>query len=99
VKTRGNPRIHPWQRQRMRKPGRPGGNIERRSWRSAIPIDERATVEVTHHGGRQLTPNGVGIRNPAFDVTPARYISAIITERAVLRTPYAESLKATQISQ
>jgi methylthioribose-1-phosphate isomerase len=65
----------------------------------AIPIEERATVEVTHHGGRQLTPNGVGIRNPAFDVTPARYISAIITERAVLRTPYAESLKATQISQ
>ena len=37
----------------------------------AIPIEERSPVEVTHHGGKQLTPNGVGICNPAFDVTPA----------------------------
>jgi methylthioribose-1-phosphate isomerase len=59
----------------------------------AIPIEERPFIEVTHHGGRQLTPNGVGIRNPAFDVTPAKYISAIITERGVLRAPYGESLK------
>jgi len=58
-----------------------------------IPIEERPAVEVTHHGGRQLTPNGVGIRNPAFDVTPAKYITAIITERGVLRPPYGESLK------
>jgi methylthioribose-1-phosphate isomerase len=59
-----------------------------------IPIEERAAVEVTHHGGKQLTPNGVGICNPAFDVTPAKYIAAIITERGVLRAPYGESLKA-----
>jgi methylthioribose-1-phosphate isomerase len=59
----------------------------------AIPIEERPAVEVTHHGGRQLTPNGVGIYNPAFDVTPAKYIAAIITERGVLRAPYNESLK------
>jgi methylthioribose-1-phosphate isomerase len=59
----------------------------------AIPIEERPHVEVTHHAGRQLTPNGVGICNPAFDVTPARYISAIITERGVLRAPYTESLR------
>jgi methylthioribose-1-phosphate isomerase len=59
----------------------------------AIPIEERAAVEVTHHGGKQLTPNGVGIENPAFDVTPAKYVTAIITERGVLRAPYAESLK------
>ncbi|MGA9070835.1 MAG: S-methyl-5-thioribose-1-phosphate isomerase [Terracidiphilus sp.] len=58
-----------------------------------IPIEERPAVEVTHHGGKQLTPNGVGIRNPAFDVTPAKYITAIITERGVLRPPYGESLK------
>lgn len=60
----------------------------------AIPIEERSPVEVTHHGGKQLTPHGVGIRNPAFDVTPARYVTAIITERGVLRAPYSESLQA-----
>lgn len=59
----------------------------------AIPIEERSPAEVTHHGGKQLTPHGVGICNPAFDVTPARYVTAIITERGVLRAPYAESLK------
>jgi methylthioribose-1-phosphate isomerase len=59
----------------------------------AIPIEERPAIEVTHHGGKQLTPNGVGIYNPAFDVTPAKYIAAIITERGVLRAPFDESLK------
>jgi len=63
-----------------------------------IPIEERPAVEVTHHGGKQLTPNGVGIRNPAFDVTPAKYIAAIITERGVLRAPYGESLKAMELA-
>lgn len=62
----------------------------------AIPIEERPAVEVTHHGGKQLTPNGVGICNPAFDVTPAKYIAAIITERGVLRAPLDESLKAME---
>ncbi len=55
----------------------------------AIPIEQRAAAEVTHHGGKQLTPNGVGIENPAFDVTPAKYVTAIITERGVFRPPYA----------
>ncbi|MEI9968014.1 MAG: S-methyl-5-thioribose-1-phosphate isomerase [Terracidiphilus sp.] len=59
----------------------------------AIPIEERSAREVTHHAGKQLTPNGVGICNPAFDVTPAKYITAIITERGALRAPYLESLK------
>jgi methylthioribose-1-phosphate isomerase len=59
----------------------------------AIPIEERAAKEVTHHGGKQLTPHGVKIENPAFDVTPAKYVTAIITERGVLRAPYAESLQ------
>ena len=62
-----------------------------------IPIEERPAVEVTHHGGKQLTPNGVGICNPAFDVTPAKYIAAIITERGVLRAPYGESLKQMEL--
>jgi methylthioribose-1-phosphate isomerase len=61
-----------------------------------IPIEERPQVEVTHHGGKQLTPNGVGIRNPAFDVTPAKYVTAIVTERGVLQAPYPESLKAME---
>jgi len=63
----------------------------------AIPIEERSAQEVTHHGGKQLTPHGVGICNPAFDVTPAKYVTAIITERGVLRAPYAESLKEMEL--
>jgi len=59
----------------------------------SIPIEERPAIEVTHHGGKQLTPHGVGICNPAFDVTPARYITAIITERGVIRAPFGESLQ------
>ena len=59
----------------------------------AIPIEERPQIEVTHHGGKQLTPHGVGICNPAFDVTPSKYVTAIITERGVLRAPYVDSLK------
>jgi methylthioribose-1-phosphate isomerase len=63
----------------------------------AIPIEERSATEVTHHGGKQLTPHGVGICNPAFDVTPAKYVTAIITERGVLRAPYTESLKEMEL--
>ena len=63
----------------------------------AIPIEERSAKEVTHHGGKQLTPNGVGICNPAFDVTPAKYVTAIITERGVLRAPYSESLREMEL--
>jgi methylthioribose-1-phosphate isomerase len=62
-----------------------------------IPIEERPAKEVTHHAGKQVTPDGVGICNPAFDVTPAKYITAIITERGVLRAPYAESLKEMEL--
>ena len=58
-----------------------------------IPIEQRASIEVTHHSGKQLTPHDVGIWNPAFDVTPAKYVTAIITERGVLRAPYEASLR------
>jgi methylthioribose-1-phosphate isomerase len=58
-----------------------------------IPIEQRSPNEVTHHAGKQLTPNHVGVWNPAFDVTPAKYVTAIITERGVLRPPYLESLE------
>jgi methylthioribose-1-phosphate isomerase len=57
-----------------------------------IPIEQRNKKEVTHIGGRQMTPDGVEIENPAFDVTPAKYIAAIITERGIARAPYKESL-------
>ena len=64
----------------------------------AIPIEERNAIEVTHHGGKQLTPHGVGICNPAFDVTPAKYVTAIFTERGVLRAPYSESLREMELA-
>jgi methylthioribose-1-phosphate isomerase len=61
---------------------------------SAIPIEERGAREVTHVGSNQLAPDGAAIRNPAFDVTPHRYITAIVTERGVIRPPFAEALRA-----
>ena len=57
-----------------------------------IPIEERGAEEVTHIQGVRIAPPGVGVENPAFDVTPHRYISAIITERVVVREPYGEGL-------
>jgi methylthioribose-1-phosphate isomerase len=59
---------------------------------SAIPIEERNPREVTHVGSNQIAPEGAHIRNPSFDVTPAKYITAIITERGVYRAPFSESL-------
>ncbi|HTM02806.1 MAG TPA: S-methyl-5-thioribose-1-phosphate isomerase [Vicinamibacterales bacterium] len=59
---------------------------------SAIPIEERNDREVTHVGSSRLTPEGARIRNPAFDVTPSKYVTAIITERGIARAPYDESL-------
>jgi methylthioribose-1-phosphate isomerase len=59
----------------------------------AIPIEERDQREVTHLGSSRLTPIGAKIRNPAFDVTPHRYIAGIITERGIFTEPYSESLK------
>jgi methylthioribose-1-phosphate isomerase len=58
-----------------------------------IPIEQRNAREVTHIAGKQMTPNGVSIENPAFDVTPAKYVNAIITERGIAREPYGDSLQ------
>jgi methylthioribose-1-phosphate isomerase len=60
---------------------------------SQIPIEQRDAREVTHIGGKQMVPTGVAVENPAFDVTPAKLVSAIITERGVARAPYLESLR------
>jgi methylthioribose-1-phosphate isomerase len=59
---------------------------------SGIPIEERPSREVTHVGPSRLTPDGAHIRNPAFDVTPAKYVTAIVTERGIARAPFEESL-------
>src|SRR5438270_694204 len=60
---------------------------------SKIPIEQRNPREVTHFAGKAVTPEGVEIENPAFDVTPARFVTAIITERGIARAPYEESLR------
>lgn len=59
---------------------------------SEIPIEERDPAEVTHCGSGRVAPEGIGVRNPAFDVTPHENVAAIITEVGVHRLPYAESL-------
>jgi methylthioribose-1-phosphate isomerase len=63
----------------------------------SIPIEERSAAEVTHLQGVRIAPD-VHAAHPAFDVTPARYIAAIFTERGVARAPYAESLQALAIA-
>ena len=60
---------------------------------SQIPIEQRNAREVTHIAGKQMVPDGVSIENPAFDVTPAKYVAAIITEHGIAREPYGESLR------
>jgi methylthioribose-1-phosphate isomerase len=60
---------------------------------AGIPIEQRNGKEVTHIAGKQMVPDGVAVENPAFDVTPAKYVAAIITERGVARAPYEESLR------
>ena len=59
-----------------------------------IPIEQRNRNEVTHVFGVQVAPDGIGIENPAFDVTPHRYVTAIITEKGIARAPFTESLQA-----
>jgi methylthioribose-1-phosphate isomerase len=61
---------------------------------SKIPIEERSAREVTHLGATRLTPEAAHVRNPAFDVTPHKYITAIITEKGIARAPYTQSLPA-----
>jgi methylthioribose-1-phosphate isomerase len=64
----------------------------------SIPIEERSTREVTHVREVALAPTGIEVANTAFDVTPHRYVDAIITERGIARPPFVESLRrlATQ---
>jgi methylthioribose-1-phosphate isomerase len=57
-----------------------------------IPIEERAPREVTEVFGVRVAPDGIAVENPAFDITPSRYVTAIVTERGIARAPYEESL-------
>ncbi len=61
-----------------------------------IPIEERPADEVTGYRGARWAPQGVSVRNPAFDVTPAELVSGIVTERGIASPPYRESLAALQ---
>jgi methylthioribose-1-phosphate isomerase len=61
---------------------------------SAIPIEERPGSEVLTFAGQTIAPAGVSARYAAFDVTPARYVTAIVTDQGVCRPPFAESLRA-----
>jgi len=63
-----------------------------------IPIEERPAHEVTHVAGRRVAPEGAVARNPAFDVTPNRYVTAIVCERGVAHPPFGESLARLQAS-
>ena len=58
-----------------------------------IPIEERAAIEVTHFQGVHVAPAGIKVANPAFDVTPNRYVTAIVTENGIARAPFGDSLR------
>lgn len=66
---------------------------------ASIPIEERSGLELTEYGGKQIAPKGVRAFNPAFDVTPAELVTAIITERGIAYPPYTESLRALKARQ
>jgi methylthioribose-1-phosphate isomerase len=64
-----------------------------------IPIEERSAREVTHVGTTQVAPAGVKVHNPAFDVTPARLVTGIVTERGIHRAPYETSLAEARTAE
>lgn len=64
-----------------------------------IVIEERGHEEVSHGFGRQTAPDGIAVYNPAFDVTPARLVTAIITEYGIIEPPYREHLRALQLKK
>jgi methylthioribose-1-phosphate isomerase len=59
-----------------------------------IPIEERSEEEMTHIDGHRIAPEGAKVINPAFDVTPAHLVSAIVTERGIIKSPYADNIKS-----
>lgn len=64
-----------------------------------VPIEERSTAEITHFGEKRIVPEGVDVWNPAFDITPARYVSGIVTEKGVITKPYKRNLARLALAQ
>jgi methylthioribose-1-phosphate isomerase len=64
---------------------------------SSIPIENRLPEELTHIAGQRIVPDGVKVLNPAFDVTPADLVTALITDRGVVRPPYAAKIQSLSI--
>ena len=62
-----------------------------------IPIEQRKPEEITHIRGVPIAPEGVAVKNPAFDVTPHRYITAIITEKGIIKAPFGEGIRGVKI--
>ncbi|HDI78888.1 MAG TPA: S-methyl-5-thioribose-1-phosphate isomerase [Desulfobacteraceae bacterium] len=60
---------------------------------NSIPIEFRAPEEVTHVAGKSMAPEGVSAYNPAFDITPSRYVTSIITEKGIIRSPYRKNIE------
>ena len=58
-----------------------------------IPVEERRSLEISHFGSQKIGPSGVKTINPAFDITPSKYVGAIITEAGVIRSPYKSEIK------
>ena len=61
---------------------------------SKIPIEERAADEMTGYRGTRWAPRGIQVRNPAFDVTPAELVSAIVCEKGIVREPNLERVRS-----
>ena len=59
-----------------------------------IPVEERGPEEIYRFGRREIGPSGVHVLNPAFDITPAKYVSAIITEKGIIKPPYKKGIKS-----
>ena len=58
-----------------------------------IPVEERDPREVSHFGDKAIGPSGVQAANPAFDITPGKYVTAIITEKGIIKPPYRTGIK------
>jgi methylthioribose-1-phosphate isomerase len=58
-----------------------------------IPVEERGSREISHFRNQRIGPEGVRIQNPAFDITPNRYVKAIVTEKGIIKAPYRREIK------
>ena len=71
----------------------------RRKTGDEVSIEERSPVEMTHFGGKRIVPEGVSVWNPAFDITPAKYLSGLITEKGIIRKPFKRNLAGLAVAR